>query len=163
MMEELDIRYSFLSDGQYLRKWLKNEEDMRWYPVTDIKEMEDMAANWIGFSKFRASLTSVLKNEVCGIGTLFLMPYKKVAHQCMFYMIVGQEFRRRGIGSSLLKNIINLAKNYFHLESIYAEIFEKAPIIRLIEKLEFVPIVYQDKYVKQNGEYVGRVLYQKFL
>jgi len=163
MMEDLDIRYSFLSDGQYLRKWLKNEETMKWYPCSNIKEMEDIAENWIGFSKFRASLTAVYKDEICGIGTLFLMPYKKVSHQSIFYMIVGEEFRRRGIGSSLLKNVINLAKNYFYFESIYAEVFEKAPIIGLLEKFEFDPIVYQDNYVKQDDKYMGRILYQKFL
>lgn len=161
-MGELDIRYSEISDGEYMKRWLADGETRRWYAADSQKALEEDVDNWIGFSKFKASLTGEYKGEVCGVATLFLMPYKKVSHHCSFYMIVGKEYRKRGIGRSLLKNILNLADNYFYFESIDIEIFEGAPITKLLEEFGFETYAYQERYVKDGDRYMARVLYQKF-
>ena len=56
-----------------------------------------------------------------GIATLFLMPYKKVSHISMLYLIVDPKYQRKGVGSSLLKNIMHYAKK-FKLESIHVSL-----------------------------------------
>ena len=133
---------------------------MQWYPPCDEKELGIFVRNWIGFSRFKASLTAFTgENEVCAVGTLFLMPYKKVSHYSMFYMIVDPKKTGRKIGSSLLKNILNLGKNYFHLESVVAEVFEGAPINSLLRK-NFDVFTTQKNYVKEDGRYRGRILYR---
>lgn len=159
-MAELDIRYSELYDKKYLEEWVPNE--IRWYPVGE-KLLGNFINNWIGFSRYKASLTAILNQEVCGIATLFLMPYKKVSHQCMFYMIVKKEMRKKGIGRSLLKNVLNLAGKYFLLESVYVEIFENCALEPLLQEFDFKKFLYQKNYVKEKGRYYSRSLYQKFL
>lgn len=161
-MKELNIRYSEISDGQFLLKWLKDKEVSKWFPPSTEKEITDFANNWIGFSRFKVSLTAVLDRQVCGIGTLFLMPYKKVSHHCMLYMIVDPEKTGRGIGTDLLKNMLNLAHNYFKFEFIGAEVFEGCPIIKLLEKNKFESYAFQKRYVKEDGIYRSRILYQLF-
>lgn len=161
-MQELEIRYSNSQDGKHLLGWLKRPDINKWYPPKGKKEINDFASNWIGFSRFNASLTAIYKNEIYGIGTLFLMPYKKVAHHCMFYMIVNPEHFRKKIGTSLLKNLLNLAENYFHFESIVAEVFENSPIIGLLENYDFEKFASQNDYVKDDNEYKSRILYQHF-
>jgi putative acetyltransferase len=94
----------------------------------------------------------------CGVGTLFLMPYRKVAHHCLFKLVVDPKFQGKGIGTSLLKNLKHLAKNYFHLELIHIEVFEGNPILRLLMQNGFHEFSRQEKFVKDNGVYLSRVL-----
>ena len=85
------------------------------------------------------------------------MPYRKVAHQCLFKVIVDPHFQRKGVGTALIRNLKHLAKNYFHLEMISTEIFEGNPIISLLKKNEFQEIFRQDKFVKVNDGYKARI------
>ena len=158
-MDEIDIRYTSLEDGKYLEKWLSNKEDLKWYPANE-KEAKGFGRNWIGFARYKCSLTATIKDEPCGIITLYLMPFKKTAHLSMFYMIVSEKHRRKGVGESLVKNMMNLAEKYFSLESVYAEVFEGSPIIPLLEKLKFSSFAKQDHFVKESGKYLARVHYE---
>ncbi len=162
-MKELDIRYSELSDYEYLFKWLKEKKNNQWFVFSTKKEVELSARNWIGFSRFKASLTGVLNDKVVAIGTLYLMPYKKLFHEAMIYLIVDDDFRKRGIGSDMLKNLIHLAKNYFKLESIFAETFEGCKIISLLEKFKFNKFAVQEKYIKDDNQYKTRVMFDLWL
>jgi putative acetyltransferase len=159
-MELLEIRYSIERDLSHLEEWLKDPDNNKWFPFSTKKEIEQSAKNWIGFSKYRASLTGLVDKQVCSVGTLFLMPYKKLAHHAMFYLIVDKKYRKRGIGADMLKNLINLAKNYFRLESIFIEVFEGCPIISLLKKFDFHEFAYQSMYVKEdNNQYLARILF----
>lgn len=163
MMEELDIRYSEFEDGKHLLNWLSDETICKWYPPTGEKEVKIFADNWIGFAKYKSSLTALFNGQICAIGTLFLMPYKKVAHQCMLYLIVDPAFSGRKIGDSLLKNMLNLAKNYFHLEVVVVEVFEGSLLINLLEKYNFELFAVQKDFVKVDSKFINKRLYQYFL
>lgn len=153
-----DIRYTYITDITYLRQWLKTPGMLHWFPMSTEKELEDAIQCWIGFCRWSASLTATINHVPCGIGTLFLMPYKKVAHHCLFKMIVDPQFQRQGIGTSLLKNLKHLAKNYFHLEMMNIELFEGNPILDLLKKHDFYEVVVQDKFVKEEGKYRKRIV-----
>ncbi|HEY2811624.1 MAG TPA: GNAT family protein [Rhabdochlamydiaceae bacterium] len=157
----LDIRYSTLADAPVLRQWLQIPQVQHWFPVAEDKEIEDAVQCWIGFSRYSSSLTATFDKgqTLCGIGTLFLMPYRKVAHHCLFKMVVDPQYQRRGVGASLLKNLKHLAKNYFHLESMHIEVFEGNPFIRLLEKNDFHEYARQEKFVKEGDVYLSRILY----
>lgn len=161
-IEELDIRYSLLTDAPFLKQWLMQPEVKHWFPVENEKEIEDAVQCWIGFSRYSASLTATLDHgkTITAIGTLFLMPYRKVAHHCLFKMVVDPKYQRQGIGTSLLKNLKHLAKNYFRLEFIHIEVFDKNPFIYLLENAGFRLCVRQEKFVKEQGTYLARLLYE---
>ncbi|HSX04629.1 MAG TPA: GNAT family protein [Rhabdochlamydiaceae bacterium] len=154
-----DIRYTNLMDAAYLRDWLNSPGMLQWFPMSTEKELEDAMRVWIGFSRFNSSITATFNSVPCGIGTLFLMPYRKVAHHCIFKIIVDPKFQRRGIGSSILKNLMHLAKNYFHLELMHIEVFEGNPMILMLQKFHFREFARQQNFVKEeDGKYLGRVL-----
>jgi RimJ/RimL family protein N-acetyltransferase len=158
-----DIRYTYVTDTPYLRDWLHHPDVQKWFPVSEEREIEDAIQCWIGFSRYSSSLTATLNGIPCGVGTLFLMPYRKVSHHCLFKVVVDPRHQRKGIGSSLLKNLKHLAKSYFHLDLIHIEVFEGNPLIRLLQKFEFHEFARQERFVKDQDGYKGRILFESFL
>jgi len=160
---ELDIRYTYVTDTPYLRDWLRNPQVQTWFPVSEERELEDAIQCWIGFSRYSSSLTATLSGVPCGIGTLFLMPYRKVAHHCVFKLVVDPKHQHKGIGTSLLKNLKHLAKNYFHLDLIHIEVFEGNPFIDLLQKFDFHEFARQERFIKDKEGYKARILFECFL
>jgi ribosomal protein S18 acetylase RimI-like enzyme len=152
-----DIRYTYVTDLSYLRQWVNSPGILDWFPMTTEKEVEDALQCWIGFCRWSCSVTATVNHVPCAIGTLFLMPYKKVAHHCLFKLIVDPHWQKKGVGQAMVRNLKHLAKHYFHLESISIEAFEGNSIISLLKKNGFEEIFRQEKFVKMNGGYKARV------
>jgi len=53
----IEIRYSDLSDGRFLKEWLMDPQVGRWFPIDDLPEVDDAVHRWIGFSRYKCSLT----------------------------------------------------------------------------------------------------------
>lgn len=151
-----------MEDLPYLQEWFQEESACDDFPFGP-KEKEDALKNWIGFSKFKASLTGLIDGVPCAIGTLFLMPYRKVAHHCSFYLIVDPKHRRKGIGTSMVRNLLNLAKTRFRLEAVHVETYEPSAVIPLLIKAGFQEIVRQENFVKINGVPRARILLEHAL
>lgn len=156
-----DIRYSELEDLSFLNDWFSDPAVCDDYPFNP-EEKEEALKNWIGFSKFKASLTGTIDGVPCAVGTLFLMPYRKVAHHCSFYLIVSPEHRRKGIGTSMVRNILNLAKTRFRLESVHVEIYEPSLLKNILERLDFKPFARQENFIKVGSSERPRLLLEHF-
>lgn len=157
---EHDIRYTQLADEPYLKEWLNSPGVLHWFPMSIGQEVEDTVRSWMSFYQWNCSLTCTIQDAPCGIGTLFLMPYRKVAHHCVFKIIVAPQWQKRGIGSSLLKNLMHLAKNYFRLEILHMEVYEGNPMISLLIKSGFQQFARQEHFVKENEKYLARLLFE---
>lgn len=155
---DFDIRYSRIDDIEALRFWLKTEGILHWYPPSDDEELENFIRIWIGFTRFSASLTATYQDKPVGMACLYLMPYRKVAHQALFQIIVDPDHQRMGVGKALVRNLKHLAKSYFRLELLNVEILDESPLIPLLSGLGFVEFVRQENYVKEDGKYYPRIL-----
>lgn len=163
-----NIRYTEPTDVKYLKNWLMDPSIGRWFPMADEVEVDDAAGRWVGFYRYKCSLTAVIDDEPVGLATLYLQPYKKIAHQCEFGIIVGDKHRGKGVGSSLLKNLIHLAKETFKIELLHLQVYEGNPATRLYKRFGFEEFGIQTKWIKEkdkdgNPFYVGRVFMEKFL
>lgn len=156
-MDNVDIRYTFVTDGTYLRQWLYQPDILKWFPVSTEKEIEDAIQCWIGFCRYSCSLTATIDHVPCAIGTLFLMPYRKVAHQALFKVVVDPKWQKKGIGEALIRNLKHLAKNYFHLDLIAIEVFEGNPILSLLKKQGFQEIFRQENFAKAGSKSLARL------
>lgn len=160
----IEIRYTDLADGKYLKQWLLDTTVAKWFPVHDAVEIEDAVQRWISFSRYKCSLTAVKDGVPCGIATLYLQPYKKLAHQCEFGIIVGKDYRGQGVGTELIKNLIHLARENFNIELLHLQVYSENPAIRLYERMGFVRFGEQTHWIKEiDGTYTGRVFMEKYL
>jgi putative acetyltransferase len=156
-IENFDIRYSTLDDNIYLQEWFQDPAALDDFPF-GMREKEEALKNWIGFSKYKASLTGMIADRPVAIGTLLLMPYRKVAHHCSFYLIVDPAHRRKGIGTSMVKNLLHLARSRFRLEQVHVELYEPSLIYPILIKLGFHQFVRQEHFIRVNGEPRPRLL-----
>lgn len=169
---DIDIRYTDLSDGKYLKQWLMDPDILRWFPMYDQVEIDDAVNRWIGFSRYKCSLTAVIDGVPCGLSTLYLQPYRKLAHQCEFGIIVGSEYRGQGVGTALIKNIMHLAKTNFHIELLHLQVYAENPAINLYKRMGFREFGHQTHWIKEPAKnpgeepehyYVGRRFMERFL
>ena len=161
--EDYEICYSQPDDAPFLKGWIQDPNMLQWYPASSEQDIEFFVRNWIGFSRYQASLTALYKGQPIGIATLFLMPYLKVAHTSMTYMLVDPAYQRRGVGSSLLKNIVHHAKARFRLEFTYLEVYEGSPILPLLNKSDFYEVFRQENFVRQGELSRARIIMEKQL
>ena len=98
-----------------------------------------------------------------GAALLYIQPYKKLAHQCLFSIIIDEVYRGKGIGTELLQALMKLGKEKFHLELLHLEVYEGNPAIGLYRKLGFTEFGGQKHFIKDKNEYIGKILMQKKL
>ncbi|HSX38795.1 MAG TPA: GNAT family N-acetyltransferase [Chlamydiales bacterium] len=163
MSEQVGIRFSEEGDRKHLIDWLLQPGILKWFPLADLREIEDAARIWISYSQYNATLTALWDSIPCGIATLYLQPYKKLAHQCLFAIIVDEKFRAKGVGTKLLQELMVLAKERFKIEFLHLEVYEGNPAVRLYERMGFVQYGVQPRFVKDHGTYLSKILMQKYL
>ncbi len=163
MKEHLTIRFGEDSDQKYLVDWLLQPGVLEGFPLSDLREIEDAARIWMSYSKHHAVLTALWDGVPCGVANLYLQPYQKMSHQCLFAIIVDEKLRGRGVGGALLKELMALAKERFKLEFLHLEVYQGNPAINLYRRLGFQEYGIHPRFMKDQGKYIDKILMQKYL
>lgn len=165
----IEVRYTEPGDAKYLKKWLMESEASCWFPMDDEIEIDDAVMRWIAFYRYKCSLTIVKDGIPCGIATLYLQPYRKLAHQCEFGIIVGKGYRNQGIGSYLMNSLIHLAKEKFKIELLHLQVYAANPARNLYRRFGFKEFGEQNSWVRESSSpnernrYLGRVFMERFI
>ena len=159
----LEIRYTEQGDTKYLKEWLMEPETRRWFPMEDEVEVDDAVMRWIAFHRYKCSLTVTKEGIPCGIATLYLQPYKKLADQCEFGIIVGEKYRNMGIGSYLMSSVMHLAKEKFKVELLHLQVYAENPAMNLYRRFGFKEFGRQNAWIKEQDRFVGRVFMERYL
>ena len=160
--DPISVRFAEEGEETHLVQWLLQPNILQWFPLSDLREIEDAARIWMSYSKQNGVLMALWNGEPCGTATLYLHPFRKLAHQALFAIIVAEEFRGKGVGKRLLFELEKLAKERFSIELLHLEVYDGNPAIRLYERLGFVQYGYQKRFIKeQDGSYLGKIMMQK--
>lgn len=160
----LEVRFSEEADGEYWASWLTEEAVLAYYPMEGPEERVESVKRMQSWCKYRTALTGVYKGEVAGIAYLNLHPYRKIAHQSLFTIIVAEKFRGLGIGKTLLEHLERLAKESFGVEILYLEVYEGNPAIRLYRRLGYREFGFQSHWIRERpGDYRGKIFMEKQL
>jgi RimJ/RimL family protein N-acetyltransferase len=159
----ISIRPGVEGDQKLLVEWLLQPGVLNWFPLANLKEVEDAARIWVSYHKQGAVLTSLFDGVPCGIANLYLQPYQKLRHQCLFAVIVDEKFRGKGVGTVLLKELMKLAKERFSIRLLHLEVYDGNPAIGLYERLGFKQYGIHRHFVKEDGIYRPKIMMQKNL
>ncbi len=159
----IHIRPTRHHEDVYLKKWLREPQVLKWFPMTDDREIEDAVKFWMTFVSIGACLTAEWNGTPCGMANLYVPIYKKISHQCLFSIIVSEIYRNKGVGKCLLEALEKLAKEKFHIELLHLEVYDSNPAIHLYTKRGFVQYGVQRRFIKEDGEYIDKILMQKRL
>ena len=160
----LEIRYTEMDDAKYLKEWLLEPGMLNWFPMANLIEVEDATRRWIAFSKYKCSLTAVYEGKPCGLAALYLMPYQKLSHQCEWGLILSTPYQGKKIGTYLTNEIIHLGKEHFNIELLHLQVYEgNRRAIAFFKKFGFKEFGRQTHWLKDNGEYRGRIFMERFI
>ena len=162
-MSKVTVRMAQDMDYNHLVQWLSEPEILKWFPLNDKREIDDAARIWMSYIQQNAVLTAEVDGSPCGTANLYIQPFKKLAHQCLFAIIVDGKHRGKGVGTVLLENLIDLARNRCGIEILHLEVYEGNPAIRLYERFGFSEYGRQNHFVKEDGMYRAKILMQKRL
>jgi len=160
---ELEVRFTTVEDAPYLAHCLADPKILRWFPMANVREIEDAVRIWIAYSRLQAALTADWNGVPCGMANLYIQPYKKFAHQCLFSIVVEEQRRNRGVGTMLMHSLMKLANEKFNIEILHLEVYEGNPAINLYRRLGFKEFGLQKHFIKEKGEYIGKIFMQKEL
>jgi len=159
----LTIRYTTPQDAEWLRVWVSDPKVRDAFVMDTGSEINDAVRRWISFCRIRSSLTVEMNGQPVGIGTLCLQNCKRIMHQTEFSIIVGEEYRGKGIGSYLLSALMKLAKHQFKIELLHLQVYEDNPAISLYKRFGFVEFGKQTHWLKDGDRYLCRVFMERFL
>lgn len=162
-MQEISLRSTQKEDAPFLTNLLSNPTTLPWFPMSTPIEIADAVRIWIGYSEIGAGLTALFENEPCGFANLYIQSYQKCKHTCLFAIVVKEEMRGKGIGTLLLKQLIELAKTTFQIEILHLEVYEGNPAEAFYRKMGFTQFGKQDHFTKEKGLYKGKILMEKRL
>jgi len=159
----IEIRPAVPEESVYLSQWLTDPAILRWFPMSDAREIDDAVRIWMGYAKFQACFTIYLDGVPAGMSTLYLQPYQKFAHQCLFAIIVDEKYRNQGMGKALLEHTTQAAREKFNIEILHLEVYSGNPAFRLYERMGFREFGRHPRFIKIEGEYLDKVMMQKDL
>ncbi|MBM3196996.1 MAG: GNAT family N-acetyltransferase [Chlamydiae bacterium] len=157
-----DIRYFQENDQENLKRLLMQPELQKWFPLSSEEDVDIFIKNLVNFSKYKCALTAVFDGVPVGYGFIFLLPYKKVAIHATAYLLVDPAFQKRGVGTSLLRNLVHLSLKFEIVEKIQCEIYEGCSLLSILEKLSFKKVFMQNGFVRfSNDETRARVVFER--
>lgn len=161
LQDHLTFRLTQAEDAPHLLEWLSDPLVMRWFPMCDSKEVEDAVRIWVGYSSLEMGITALWDGQPCGMSNLYVQPYRKQAHTCLFSIIIKEQFRGKGVGKALLEYVMKYAKERFHIEILHLEVYDGNPARYLYESLGFKEYGKQTRFIKENGAYHAKVYMQR--
>ncbi len=161
--KELSFRFFQEGDSAFLKKWLSAPDILLYFPMEGEKEIDDSVRVWTEYGQKGMGITSLWEGEPCGMIVMYLQAYQKLAHTCLFSIIVSEDRRGQGVGRALIEEMMILAKNTFQIEILHLEVYDGNPAKHLYERLGFTTFGAHKCFTKENGKCRCKIFMQKYL
>ena len=159
--EGIEIRPAVEADRFALEEWLMEPEVLQFYPMSNLQEVREAVKGWLFYTRMNSVYTITVDHKPAGMALLYVQPVAKLKHQSLFAIVVGGKYRNRGLGTKLMEYLIDQAKNTFHMQYLYLEVYEGNPAYNLYKRLGFKEFARHPRFLKEaNGTYSTKILMQ---
>ena len=166
--ESITIRTAREDEAKALRnlklKIIKNSMTIPMYPE-EYRYDEDGERELI--KKYNESSNSILlvaeaNNQLIGMIDLTGHDRKIMAHTAMIGMSVDEEWRNKGVGTSLIRGVLDWAKSSSELEVIWLDVYDNNELgLGLYKKMGFKISGKIERFFKYKNEYFDNIkMYQ---
>jgi len=109
-----------------------------------------------GIGDERYALVACVEGEIVAMGGLDLFPKSpRRRHVGHIGLAVHDDWQSKGVGTALMKALIDLADKWLNLSRLELTVFaDNEPAVKLYKKLGFVVEGTHKKYAFRDGEYV---------
>lgn len=163
MKNKITVRFTEEKDKTLLESCFREENVLHWYPMDPGPEVEDCVRIWMELALKKEGITAEYEGVSCGMAVLYVSPFKKYAHQCLFAIIVAEKYRQKGVGARLIEEIKKIAKQNYHIEILHLEVYEENPAISLYKKMGFEEYGVEKRFIKEKEGYFNKVLMRQDL
>ena len=159
----IEIRHTKPTDEAYLKKWLLAENTLRGFPMQTEAEVDDNLKMWMQYARYGCALTAELKGEIVGGCVLYVQPYKKLVHGCLFAIVVDDTKRGLGIGTQLLETMMRYAKESLKIKQLHLEVYDGIKAYTLYKRMGFVEYGREKDCLRDRGESIDKILMYKWI
>lgn len=127
-------------------------------------ENEEKYIENVNSSETSVMLIGKMDNEIACVGSLSAPTKERISHQCDIAVSVKKKFWNLGVGTKLMNELINFAKQSNKIEILHLGVkSDNTTAIRLYKKMGFEEIGVYKKFFKINGEYSDEILMNLYL
>lgn len=159
----LNFRTGVKEDAPKIADWLMQPGVLRYFPMIDLVEVEDSVRILHYYIGLGASIICEKDGVTVGVAVLYVNFYEKMKHQSLFMILVDEAYRGQGIGTKLLQETMQLAKTRFGIRLLHLEVYEGNPALSLYQREGFTEYGRHPHFLKENGEYLTKILMEKKL
>lgn len=127
-------------------------------------EQEENFISKINSSECSALFVGKIKNDITCVGSIQSPDKARISHQSDIAVSVKKAYWNMGIGTELLKTLIEFAKRTNKIEIIHLGVkSDNDNAIELYTKMGFIKIGLYEKFFKINGIYYDEILMNLYL
>ena len=155
----ISIRLMLESDTPTLERILNEPEVQLYYPMSNTREVSDALRVWHFYMRQGSVFTIEVGGQPAGLAVLYVSSYEKLKRQALFAIVIGKQYRGKGLGSKLLTYLIDKAKNQFGIKLLHLEMYEGNPAKSLYERFGFKHYASHERFLKESsGVYKAKVM-----
>ena len=159
--EEVNIRVMVDADKFNLTQWLMDPIVLGWFPMSNLREVEDAVKVWQAYARQNASFTAEVNGKPAGMAILYVNSSEKLKYQSLFAIVVGKEFRGKGLGTKLLQFLIKEARDKHGMTLLHLEVYQGNPAYNLYKRHGFIEYARHKDFLKEaDGTYQAKVMMQ---
>lgn len=160
----ISVRLTKPEDETQIKEWLLYDNTLRGFPMADRAEVDDNVGMWMQYAKYGCGLSAELDGKFIGACVLYVNPYKRMQHQCLFAIVMDENVRGQGYGTELLEQMERYAKQQLKIEQLHLEVYDGQKAYDLYKRLGYVEYGRESDCLRDpSGESIDKILMYKWI
>ncbi len=148
--ENVTIRTLVEADQYFLSQYLMDPGVLEYFPMCNLSEVNEALKIWLYYARKNQAYTIEVNHKPAGFAILYVNVFEKLAKQSLFAILVGDKYRGRGLGTTLLHHLMKEAKHTYGIINLHLEMYEGNPAYSLYKRLGFKDYAVHENFMREQ-------------